>query len=74
MSDITDEMIDKAARAHAEHEGYDWAEVSGFWQQRYLAMARIILESALAGRLAACEFADRLAAGQSSGVAGGGVR
>lgn len=50
MTGITDEMIDTAARAHAAHEGYDWTEVSEFWQRRYLGMARIILESALDGR------------------------
>ncbi len=49
VSHITDDMVDKAARAHAENDGYDWPEVSAFWQERYRRFARVILSAALAG-------------------------
>lgn len=57
-SGITDDMTEAAARAHAAHEGYDWSEVSEFWQRRYLAMARVILAAGLAGRAVVDQDAD----------------
>lgn len=50
VGDIPEEMVEKAARAFAVSDGYDWSDVSGLWQQRYRVLARAALSAALAGR------------------------